>query len=67
MALQKQKAEIPMDGRTWYDIEIRQKTLSKMIRELRELSQYLEHYYDGEARNYYYNMSNISVVYSKNG
>ncbi|MEG1492470.1 MAG: hypothetical protein RR394_09475 [Oscillospiraceae bacterium] len=61
------KNVIPTDGRTWHEIERRRRILEEMLRELRDISQYLEHYDDATAREFYYNLSGMKVVNVRDG
>jgi len=58
--LERMKNTIPF-GVTWDEIERRQKSLVQLLKETREVSQYLEHYYDERAREYGYSMSGMLV------
>ncbi len=58
--LERMKDTIPF-GVTWEEIERRQKSLAQLLKETREVSQYLEHYYDERAREYGYSLSGMLV------
>lgn len=58
--LERMKNTIPL-GEIWEEIDRRQKSLSQLLKETREVSQYLEHYYDEKAREYGYSLSGMLV------
>ncbi len=58
--LEGMKSAIPF-GERWEELERRQRSLLGLLRETREVSQYLEHYYDERAREYGYSLSGMLV------
>lgn len=60
MELEGMKSAVPF-GEKREELESRQRSLAGLLRETREVSQYLEHYYDERARDYEYNLSGMLV------
>lgn len=60
--LQRRRACLPAEEtKARAELRDRQRMMEAMLRELREVSRYLEHYYDAQSREYFPSLSGMVV------